>query len=617
MNLSEKQKEIVYADDGAIYVEASAGSGKTRVITERIRYLLTKTKKQILALTFTNKAGQEIKDRLRDSNIENVDERLFVGTFHKFCQYVLEHHGSAIGLSPMPHIFEESKDRLELMAQAIEQVPLYWEQYNSYNEKEKSSFKYRALDFISEMKRKFILPEDSYNMTNNKNFTLLYKNYDELLSIQNGIDFDDLLKLTYRLFNNFPRIAALYRRSFYAICIDEAQDLNNAQYKLLLSLVNGEFKNVMMVGDPNQSIFHFTGSSSLYMSQKFKEDFSPIVFKLNENYRSSRKVLEAANKILPNSKDIANVALEGEFVLHPCSDELAEAEWIITKIQELISLKRHNDIEGEITYEKIAVLARNKYVFKELENKLEIASIAHYYKMTPGAIQFETEYMKLFDLALRLKLNSQDILHKEQLLKALKLQFEQNHSLETIIGKLDNGVQKDILQIALNLNDDGSNIKPLFETFKNEKENIELENDEKKKMLFDDIDELLEHWHNYATQTDNKSLHQFKNSMALGQTHSLKEYKGVTLSTVHTMKGQEYDIVFLMGMDEGTFPDYRAKSDVELDQEKNNLYVAFTRAKRFLYVTYPQKRTMPWGGFRNKRISRFLEIFENEIQLTP
>jgi len=604
MNLSKKQEEIVYADDGAIYVEASAGSGKTRVITERIRYLLTKTKKQILALTFTNKAGQEIKDRLKESNIENVDERLFVGTFHSFCQYVLEHHGGAMGLSPMPHIFEESKDRMELMAQAIEQVPLYLEKYNSLDDKEKNPFKYRALDFISKVKRELISDDDYSEHTDDENIITLYKSYQDLLRVQNGIDFDDLLLLTYKLFINFPRISALYRRSFYAICIDEAQDLNNAQYKLLLSLVNGEFKNVMMVGDPNQSIFHFTGSSSLYMSQKFKEDFLPIEFKLNENYRSSKKVLEAANKILPNSKDIANVALEGEFILHPCSDEFAEAEWIIAKIKELISLKRHSDIEGEITHEKIAVLARNKYVFKELEKKLESASIAHYYKMTPGVIEFETEFMKLFDLALRLKLNSQDILHKEQLLKALKLQFEQNHSLETIIGKLDNGVQKDILQIALEIDEDGRNLDFLFNELK---QSIALEDDRQKKMLFDDIDELLGLWHNYATQTDNKSLHQFKNSMALGQTHSLKEPKGITLSTVHTMKGQEYDIVFLMGMDEGTFPDYRAKSEIELNQEKNNLYVAFTRAKRFLYVTYPQKRTMPWGGFRNKSISRFLK----------
>ena len=173
---------------------------------------------------------------------------------------------------------------------------------------------------------------------------------------------------------------------------------------------------------------------------------------------------------------------------------------------------------------------------------------------------------------------------------------------------MKSSIEKEVLEILLNLDDDGGNLNELFTTFK---ENINIENDEKRKMISFDIDELLQHWHNYAIQTDNKSLHQFKNSMALGQTHTLKEHQCITLSTVHTMKGQEFDIVFLMGMDEGTFPDYRAKSKTELDQEKNNLYVAFTRAKRFLYVTYPKQRTMPWGAIKNKNISSFLNVFKS------
>ncbi len=609
MNLSEKQKKIVYADEGAIYVEASAGSGKTRVITERIRHLLTKTKKQILALTFTNKAGQEIKDRLKNSNIENIEQRLFVGTFHGFCQYVLENHGSAIGLSPMPHIFEDNKDRLDLITQAMEQVPLYAEKYNSYNKKEKASFQYTTLDFISKVKRELISDNEVHEHTNNDNVILLYRAYQDLLRTQNAIDFDDLLLLTYKLFINYPRISALYRRSFYAICIDEAQDLNNAQYKLLLSLTNNEYENIMMVGDPKQSIFYFTGSSSKYMSEKFIEDFSPKKFELNKNYRSSKKVLEASNKILPNVKDISNTALDGEFELIGCTDEFNEAEWIINKIKELIKRENDKNIEGEICYEKMVVLARNKYVFNELENKLKEENIPFYYKMTLGNIQFESNIMKLFDLGFRLKLNSQDILHKEKLLSRLEL-TNNNHSLEDIVNSLENSIEKDILKILLELEDDGNNLKKLFTDFKEKikKKNINIENEEMK-MIMLDIDDFLKHWHTYAIQTDRKSLHQFKNAMALGQTHSSTQHKGLTLSTIHTMKGQEFDIVFLMGMDEGTFPDYRAKSKIELTQEKNNLYVAFTRAKRFLYVTYPQKRTMPWG-IRNRTISRFLKDFK-------
>jgi DNA helicase-2/ATP-dependent DNA helicase PcrA len=130
-------------------------------------------------------------------------------------------------------------------------------------------------------------------------------------------------------------------------------------------------------------------------------------------------------------------------------------------------------------------------------------------------------------------------------------------------------------------------------------------------MILNDIEEVLIHWHNYAVKVERKSLNNFKNSMALGQTSPMSQQKGITLSTVHTMKGQEYEIIFLMGMDNETFPDYRAikTGGVEMIQEKNNLYVAFTRAKRFLYVTWPEKRMMPWGDIKMRSISSFLKDF--------
>lgn len=607
VELSDKQKEIVFFEDGAIYVKASAGSGKTRVLTERIRYLLSKTKRNILALTFTNKAGEEIKQRL--SNIPEIDSRLFVGTFHGFCQYVLENHGSSIGLSKMPHIFEEEADRLELIAQAIEQTPLYGDEYREKDKKDQLSFRYRGLDFIAKVKRKLIADDDLCNHNDDENVVLLYQTYKDILRSQNAIDFDDLLLLTYNLFISQPTIAALYRRSFQTICIDEAQDLNNAQYNLLMALTNGEHKNIMIVGDPNQSIFHFTGSSPDFMDRKFVNDFNPTVFELKENYRSSKKVLEAAKKILPESDNITNTVKEGIFEIHGLEDEESEAQWIVDKIKSLLALKNHDDIEGDICEEKIAILARNKYVFNKLSLKLTENYIPFYYKMTLNAIKFESDLMKIFDLALRIKINPQDILHKERLLKILNISADKADALEAIASKMNSGLEKQVLEITSNLTINGSNLKKQFEQlseqFRNE---ITATDDNNRKMVIDDIDELLKHWANYAKKTDNKSLHQFKNAMSLGQTHPLKQHNGVTLSTVHTMKGQEFDIVFLMGMDDETFPDYRAirKGGIELTQEKNNLYVAFTRAKRFLYVTYPKKRQMPWGDFKIRRISQFL-----------
>nr|WP_263458903.1 ATP-dependent helicase [Bathymodiolus japonicus methanotrophic gill symbiont] len=290
-------------------------------------------------------------------------------------------------------------------------------------------------------------------------------------------------------------------------------------------------------------------------------------------------------------------------------DEGDEVQWIINKITSLVSLKVHGDIEGEISYEKIAVLARNKYFFNQLEAQLVESNLPFYYKMTPGTIRFESDLMKTFDLGLRVRLNPQDILHKQRLFNRLKIEGNNNPDLKNITSLISDQSLKEVIILVLSLNDDGSNLKRSFE---NLKDNINIEDENEKSMIINDINEILKHWHNYASKTDNKSLHQFKNAMALGQTHPLAQHSGITLSTVHTMKGQEFDIVFIMGMDDETFPDYRAvrNGGIEMTQEKNNLYVAFTRAKRFLYVTYPKKRMMPWGDYKMRRLSRFLDVFK-------
>lgn len=610
VELSKKQQSIVDAPDCALYVKASAGSGKTRVLTERIRVLLSRSHKKVLALTFTNKSGQEIKDRLAD--IEDIDQRTFVGTFHGFCQSILENHGHLIGYAEMPHIFEDESDRLELIEKAIQLTPSYSASYSKQDKKQQRSFRYRALNFIAEVKRKLINEAKISEQTENENIVLLYCGYQDILKSQNAIDFDDLLLKVYGLFVDYPKITALYRRSFSAVCVDEAQDLNHAQYQLLKALANGEFNNILMVGDPNQSIFHFNGSSLDYMNQDFVKDFQPTIIEMNENYRSSIAVLQAAQKIIPDTEQVEHTVKQGKFELYKVKNETGEAQWVVNKIQEIVALGQHDDIEGVLSVEKIAVLARNKYLFKPLEEELRCANIPHYYKMTPGALKFEASLMQIFDLALRVKLNSQDELHKNRLLSALSITNIDGKRLSEIVTNINDDNQKAVVELVVSLVEDGNNIKNQLEAFKVQ---ISITDDDEKNMLFRDIDELLIHWHNYAKTTDNKSLHQFKNAMALGQTHSLTQHSGVTLSTVHTMKGQEFDIVFIVGMDDETFPDYRAvrSGGVELTQEKNNLYVAFTRSKRWLYVTWPENRTMPWGDSKRRKISRFLTDFSCNV----
>ena len=609
VKLSEKQKEIVFAQNGPIYVKASAGSGKTRILTERVRwYLLQKTKGKVLALTFTNKAGKELKKRLSD--IPTLEQRTFIGTFHAFCQKILENHGYLIGLKKMPHIFEHESDRLDIIKQALGVTPSL-NNGKIQNGKMQVYFR-KALMCISKVKRELV-PENELEKHFNKNIVLLYKNYQDILKSQNAIDFDDLLLLAYELLVTHTAVTDLYRRIFFAICVDEAQDLNNAQYKLLSVLANGD-KNIIMVGDPHQSIFHFNGSSPKYMDELFVKDFKPKVFELKENYRSSQDILKASQKIMPDAQSIPNTVKKGIFKMNCLEDENAEAQWVIGKIKNLLLNKNYKDIEGEITCEKIAILARNKYLFHPLEDKLKEAGLLYYYKVTPGPIQFESHLMKLFDLTLRIKINPEDILHKQKLLSLMEIESTKDETLKTlddIVSFVKDESYYKLLSLVKGLEDNGSNLKKNLKEFQ---QDIEINTEDEKNMIFNDIDELLTHWNNYAQTTDEKSLYQFKNEIAIGKTHPLMKHQGITLSTVHTMKGQEFDIVFLIGMDDGTFPDYRAiqnNGTTEMTQEKNNLYVAFTRAKRFLYVTWPKKRKMKWGDIIDRKRSRFLEAFES------
>lgn len=610
INLSEKQEQAVSHKEGALLVKASAGSGKTRVLTERIKLLLDSTKRKVLAITFTNKAGAEMKERLGED--ERITERVFIGTFHSFCQQVLEQRGSLIGLSKMPQIFENTNDRLELIEQAINQTPSFASPFSSLEDKKKRVFKYDVLEFISKTKRE-LWSENKILSHNDENTVLLCNTYNDILRSQNAIDFDDLIKLTYELLINNPSVASLYRRAYEYICIDEAQDLNKGQYYLLKAITNGSHNNVMMVGDENQSIYAFNGSSSDFMNKEFVKDFSPTIIELTENYRSSRKVIEAAEQIIEGSSEIVNMAITGVFEVYPANDEADEIRWINETIQNLISQKTNEEIEGEITYEKIAILVRNKYILGGLTKLLDEKEIPYYFKTTPGAIVFESKAMNVFDLALRFQLNPDDKLHWHRLLKLLNVKSV--NTINELIENVEINYLKNILSLVISLNDDGRNLVKLLEEYSELiLKSDEFELDDEKNMTFNDIKELKSHWVQYARKTDNKSLHQFKNAMALGKTHPNREEKGITLSTVHTMKGLEYDIVFLMGADEGTFPDYRAvkKGGVELIQEKNNTYVAFTRARRFLYVSYPTKRTMPWGDVKNREISRFLTRFIEE-----
>lgn len=604
INLSPKQSQIVDLNTGSFLIEASAGSGKTRVLTERVKKLLENSSSKILAITFTNKASEELKERIDLDKYKNTN--IFVGTFHSFCQSILESRFKLLGFPRMPQIFEDENDRIEIVEEAIKSIPVFTEFYNNLDSKEKPIYKSKVLSFISSVKRELAEPEDLITDEGEEHFLFLYNEYQDILKSNNAVDFDDLILLVYKLFTNNEAVQNLYSKSYNNIFIDEGQDLNKAQYYLLKSLCGNQIKNVMIVGDPNQSIYGFNGSTPKYMETLFIEDFQATKINLEENYRCSKKVIDAANKLMNLKVTAVNYVIEGRFEIYKAKNEKDEGNYVVENIKNLIHLKEHKDIEGIIDYNSIVVLGRNKFVFKYVEEELQKNSIPYYFKSGNIGIKFQTTFMKLFDNYFRIKINPSDKLHAKRLKKLLHIE---NFEDEASIKKSKYPYFSVIQNLIQNLNE--NNFKKSLNTIIENIKDFTFFSDDEKLEIYNEVEELKNLWIEYSYNNLKPNLTGFKNTISLGILKKDSKQEGICLSTVHTMKGQESEIVFLIGLDDGTFPYYLAIQNgaEDLLQEKNNLYVAFTRAKRFLFISYPSIRIMPWGDAKMRSISRFLKPF--------
>lgn len=631
VRLSPKQQEVVERADGAALVLAAAGSGKTRVLTERIRSILAIKKGhfKILALTFTNKAATEMKERLAD--IPDLADKAFIGTIHAFCQMLLEAHGQTIGLARTPVILEREVDRLAVLEEVILNNAVLRQFYhNKPSERERRKWLYDLLAAISAQKRQLTGFPDSNSEFSSEEEELVYRLYCERLSSQGSIDFDDILLLAYRILTEQAHVAQLYSRIYRYICVDEAQDLNFAQYALIriLAAANG---NILLVGSPNQAIYGFNGSDAHFMLEEFPQDFTVARYELKENYRSSKAVIRAANMLFPHNvmADPACAPIQGECRLESLPNEELEAAWVVAKIKVLLAAEKHSDIETPITAKSMAILARNRYVFSAVEKKLKEEKVPYYYKRSSTESVLESDFVQCFDLGLRIIVNPLDRLHWGQLCHLLGCNrvvekgtngIEQLTALSSLLGDEWKQKYSALLaawsSVANDANSFGRCIEQLQKFFKDGATTKTVTTDDTEKALVvADFNFLNENWRNYlySTQAEMRTLGHFRNQISMGLTTPLDERDGIALATVHSVKGLEYEIVFLIGMTEGTFPDYRAVKlgGKALEEEKNEAYVAITRARRLLYITYPQTRVMPWDKANNtctkQEPSRFLD----------
>lgn len=628
--LSKEQEEIVFYNDGegAILVEAAAGSGKTRILTERVRFLLTEKIDKffsVLCLTFTNKSADEMNERLK--GIPKLSERAFIGNFHEFCSNIIRSRYTDIGYSSPPHIFDDT-DCKKILEEVLLGNPILKEIYSfpdikneiERNKKQRSKL-FECGDFISTQKRNLIddIPEFEidYNGWGEKT-TLLFQDYNRRLREQNAIDYDDILLYAYRILLR-SSVANIYRRTYQYILIDEAQDLNFAQYSIIKTICGENHKNVLMVGDPKQAIYGFNGSSPIYMQECFVDDFGAKRKAIKRNYRSSTAILTLAEQIQPNG-GVGSNYFDGIAELNEFENEQSEAVFIVSEISKWLKKgfyhEPNNEIKEVLSFKNIAVLGRNKFVFSNLIQLFDEDEILkNRYYLKKGFEKFEPEslFMKLFDLGTRILVNANDNLHFRQIEDLLKIEFpKKSDNLESLLSFSHQSNDNIGLNLQIkfwnHLKNNPKSLGWVIEQLKHLLISDEFKEKETEAKQFSfDIDQLEKLWLIFIRKEnpDNQSLANFRYFLALNNTKETKDE--ITLATVHTTKGLEFEIVFLIGMNEGVFPDYRANNESLLNEEKNNLYVAVTRAKRALYITYPKKRLMPWGTEKSQTISRFLK----------
>lgn len=625
INLSADQSSIVKALIGIpMQVLASAGSGKTRVLTARVRHIIDNTRNDgVIALTFTNKAAEEMRERLDD--IEDIDERCWIATIHAVAQRILNQYGHVIGLPSELNIYERDQDRKTVFLQSLRENELNIDmQLGIPAGSDRDRIIQNYLGQFSIIKRE-LMDEAEIQTHKGKPFFLIFQAYQKALLESGGIDFDDILVYAHRILLEQSWCGQIYRAKYKHVCVDEAQDLNKAQYEFVKALCGEQIKSLMMVGDPNQMIYGFNGSSHDYLCKHFVKDFTPKIYELKENYRSSKAVIQLSNRLKPGSQTISGVALDGKFRIERHANEESEASWICSKIIELLQAKVDPEIEGDISLNKMVVIARNRFVFHALEESLKENQIPYVLKMGERQVEPSSIFGKVLDLAIRIRLNPKDWVDGKKLCAILNINPPESWGGENLLQQFAqeacnsnipfSKIQADLLSAIQELDLDDPNIPKLCSHFRAAFESLNSdashEDDGEFERSLQELQDFSICWTNFKRKGLGDSLSSFRNAMALGQLTDQGDLSGLTLSTVHTMKGLEKDIVFLMGMCEGVFPDYRAKTAQEIDEERNNAFVAVTRSRRWIYVSYPLCRKMPWGTIKTQTPSRFVQEMRN------
>ncbi|MBS5081354.1 MAG: DNA helicase PcrA [Clostridiales bacterium] len=632
--LNDMQKSAVFYTEGPLLLLAGAGSGKTRVLTHRIAYLIEEkgvNPWNIMAITFTNKAAGEMRERV-DSLVGFGSESIWVSTFHSTCVRILRRYIDRLGYSNSFTIYD-SDDQKTLMKDVCKRLQIDTKVY-----KEKA-----LLGAISSAKDELVSPQ-AYELNAAGDFgkqkiAQAYKEYQKQLRSNNALDFDDLIVKTVELFRNCPDVLDYYQERFKYIMVDEYQDTNTAQFKLV-SLFAEKYQNLCVVGDDDQSIYKFRGANigNILNFEKMFADARTI--KLEQNYRSTQNILNAANDVIRNNVGRKEKTLwtdneEGDLIhFRQFLTAFDEAEYIVGDIAQNIR-------EGNYEYKDCAILYRTNAQSRMFEEKFLMANIP--YKIIGGVNFYARKEIK--DLLAYLKTvdNAMDDLAVKRIINvpkrgigATSLGKVQEYADEYDMSFYD--ALKDAESIAT-LGRSAVKIKPFvtfIQTLRSKQDylsvqeiltsiidetgyvkELEAEDTDEARARIENIDELITKVVSYESDAEEPTLSGFLEEVALvADIDSLEEDSNhVVLMTLHSAKGLEFPNVYLAGMEDGIFPSYMtitSDDPLEIEEERRLCYVGITRAKQRLTLTSAKSR-MIRGETQYNKVSRFIREIPREL----
>ena len=643
-DLNEAQKKAVLKIDGPSMVIAGAGSGKTRVLTYKIVHLIKNgiDPFEILALTFTNKAAREMKFRISSMIGDGESKNIWMGTFHSIFAKILRFEAHKIGFTSDFTIYD-IQDSERLISSIIKEMNLDKDSYRSKTIRNR----------ISSLKNSFISVNayfsnsdltESDNLSRRPKTGEIYKEYTDRLIKSNSMDFDDLLLKTNELLNNFPEVLAKYQEKFKYILVDEYQDTNNSQYLIVKSLAD-KYQNICVVGDDAQSIYSFRGAN-INNIINFRKDYDDVeVYRLEQNYRSTKYIVSAANSVIDNNKNKIHkeVWTDNEFgnkiQITSNPSDIAEARLISQKILNLIRLENN--------YQDFVILYRTNAQSRVIEDSLRNSSIP--YKIYGGVSFYNRKEIKDVLAYLRLLVNDNDEESLKRIINYPPRGIGQVTINKIIVGSKNNNLSmyetiRSAKKINLGLSNSAitklENFIDQIEAFKIQNGKLsafdiadlviretkiidELRKDESPESIVrvENIQELLNGIRDFIEDqkeiADSKNnLSEFLSTVSLATDFDLDlnlSQDFVSLMSLHSSKGLEFKNVFIVGLEEDLFPSalsYNSREDLE--EERRLFYVGITRAKKNLYISYANSRYR-WGKLISCEESRFIEEIDNDF----